>query len=74
MEIDDLLLLTLSIQTQLSVTCECLYVEIKKKQLERTVIKGAAEATTGHSKEKNKLCVEKMSHFSSQNVNKRIAT
>ena len=46
----------------------------KKKQLERAVIKGATEATTGHSKGKNELCVEKMSHFSSQNVNKRIIT
>ena len=72
-EIDDLLLLTSSMQTQLSVTCECLQVEIKK-QLQRTVIKGATETNRGYLEGKNKLYVEKISHSASQNVNKKITT
>ena len=48
--------------------------ERRKKQLQRTVIKGATKTSTGHFKRRKLLCVEKISHFSSQNVNKKIAT
>ena len=48
--------------------------ERRKKQLQITVIKGATKTSTGHFKRKKLLCVEKISHFSFQNVNKKIAT
>ena len=58
-------------RTQMSITSECLQEKIRT-QLQRTVIKGATETTTGQLKGNKSMRVEMMSHFSSKNMNKKI--
>ena len=79
-EIDQLLKLTSSIQSQLTITCECLQEEIEKRTADESDKKELLKQVHETKKEMNILeaklssCIEKMSHFSTRNVNKRLKT
>ena len=79
-EIDQLLNLTFFMQSQLTITCECLQEEIKKRTAVESGKKELLKQLHETKKERNILqaklssCIEKMSHFSTCNINKQLKT
>ena len=67
-------------QSQFMIICECLQEEIKKRTAEESGKKELLKQLQGTKKERNipqpklSYCIEKMSHFSTHNVNKRLKT
>ena len=67
-------------QSQLTITSECLQEEIEKRTAEEHDKKELLKQLQETKKERNILqaklssCIEKMSHFSTHNVNRRLKT
>ena len=77
-EIYKLILTVLDLQSKLNLTCECLKEEIEKRSVSETSKHKLAVQLNSAKKErdtlKNKLtsCLNKLSHLSTRNVNKRL--
>ena len=79
-EINKLFLTASDLQSKLSLTCECLKDEIEKRSVRQTskhnlaVLLKSAKKERDISKNKLRSCLDKFSHLSTLNINKRLKT